>query len=144
MTQRKKTEHFKELCEKIGLAMMRGQKLHFALAYYYSVFHIVNSKWSKERAKQRIEYYLSSPMEVIVNSIEKDAPLDTELFQEIVRFKEKRNWLTDEFDEESTLPLIQGKGFELYIQIMEEIINNANSIMEKLNKVNENFRPLRR
>ena len=144
MTQRKKTEQVKELCEKIGLAIMIGQKFQFALAYYYSVFHIVNSKWSKEKAKKRIEYYLSSPMEVIVNSIEKDAPLDTKLFQEIVRFKEKRNWLTHEFDEESTLPLIQGKGFELYIKIMGEIINHANRIMEKLNEVDKKLKPLRR
>ena len=144
MTQRKKTKQFKELSEKIGLAILMGQKLQFALAYYYAVFHIINSKWSKEKAKKRIEYYLSSPMEVIVNSIEEDAPLDAELFQEIVRFKEKRNWLTQEFDEESTLSLIQGKGFEIYLPIMEEITNNAKSIMEKLNEVDEKLKPLRR
>ncbi len=121
---------------------MMGQKLQFSLAYYYSVFHIVNSKWSKEKAKRRIEYYLSCPMEVIVNSIELDAPLDAELFREIVRFKEKRKWLTHEFDEESTLSLIQSKGFEIYFQIMEEITNNAKSIMEKLNEVDKKLTPL--
>jgi hypothetical protein len=141
MTQRKNPEHSKELCEKIGLAMMEGQKLQFALAYYYVVFHIVNSKWGKEKAKKRIEYYLSSSMEIIVDSIEDDAPLDPELFQEIVRFKEKRNWLTHEFVDESTLPLIQGKGFELYVQLMEEIIKHANRIIEKLNKVHKTLKP---
>ena len=144
MTERKKTQHFKELCEKIGLAMMMGQKLQFALAYYYAVFHIVNSRWSKEKAKKRIEYYLSSPMDVIVNSIEKDAPLDNELFQEIVRFKEKMDWLTHEFNQESTLPLIQGKGFEIYIKIMEKIIKHATRIIEKLNEVDKKLKPLRR
>ena len=141
MTHRK-TVHYKELCEKIGLATMMGQKVQFSLAYYYSVFHIVHSKWSKEKAKKRIEYYLSSPMEVVIQSIENDAALDSEVFQEIVRFKEKRNWLTHEFTEESTLSLIQGKGFDMYIQIMEEIINHANRIMEKLNEIDRKLKPL--
>lgn len=122
---------------------MTGQKFHFELAYYYSVFHMINSQWSKEKAKRRIEYYLSCPMEVIIESIEKDAPLDAELFKEIVRFKEKRNWLVNEFNEESTLPLILGKRFELYIKIMDEIIHNANAIMKKLNEVDEKLKPQR-
>lgn len=105
---------------------------------------MVNSKWSKEKAKKRVEYYLSSSMEVIMNSIEKDAPLDSKLFEEIARFKEKRNWLTQEFDQESALSLIQGKGFELYSKILDEIINNAKSIIERINKVDERLiRPRR-
>lgn len=141
---RKNTEHFKELCEKIGLAIMMGQKVQFELAYYYSVFHMVNSEWSKEKARGRIEYYLSSSMDVIMNSIQEDAPLDEDLFREIARFKEKRKWLTQEFDEESTLPLIQGKGFKLYISLMEEIINHAKKIMEKLDEVEKKLKPPRK
>lgn len=143
MTQQKRTEQSKELCEKIGRAILMGQKVQFALAYYYVVFHIVNSQWSKDRAKKRIEYYLSSPMDVIMTSIEDDAPLEKELFQEIIRFKEKRNWLTHEFDEESTFSLIQGKGFELYLKIMDEIIGHANKIMKKLNEVEAKLKLLR-
>lgn len=123
---------------------MMGQQVQFELAYYYSVFHIVNSGWSKEKARGRIEYYLSSPMEVIIKSIEEDAPLDADLFQEIGRFKEKRKWLTQEFDEESTLSLIQGKGFKLYISLMEEIINHAKKIMEQLDEVEKKIKPRRK
>ena len=45
-------EKFKELCEKVGLALMLGQKVQFALAHYYSVFHMVNKRWDKEKAKK--------------------------------------------------------------------------------------------
>ncbi len=68
-------KHFKELCEKVGLALMMGQKVQFALAYYYSVYHIVNSGWNKEKAKDKIRYHLSKSMGIVVIAIENDAPL---------------------------------------------------------------------
>jgi hypothetical protein len=80
MISQKEPEKFKELCEKVGLALMMGQKLQFSLAYYYSVYHMVKKKWNHEKAKSKIEFHLSKPMGVVVNDIEKDAPLEPLLF----------------------------------------------------------------
>ena len=135
-------ERFKELCEKVGLALMMGQKLQFALAHYYSVYHIVNSRWDKEKAKKKIDFHLSKPMGIIVNSIEQDAPLKPNLFEEIIKFKELRNWLAHDFDEESTSFLSQGQNFEYYIEKMEKITIRASEIMLKLNEVGEALVPV--
>ncbi|MDA3916476.1 MAG: hypothetical protein PF690_05855 [Deltaproteobacteria bacterium] len=136
-------EKFKELCEKVGLALMMGQKLQFALAHYYSVFHMVHSKWSKEKAKEKISFHLSKPMGVIVSSIEKDSPSKPELFEEIIEFKKQRNWLAHDFDEESTPFLTQGERFDYYIQKMEKITIHANEIMLKLDQIGEALIPVR-
>jgi hypothetical protein len=135
-------ERFKELCEKVGLALMMGQKLQFALAHYYSVYHIVHSKWNKQTAKDKIAYHLSKAMGVVVVSIEKDAPLQPDLFEEIIEFKKQRNWLAHDFDEESTPFLTQGQKFEFYIEKMEAITIKANELMVKLDKVGETLIPV--
>ena len=130
-------KRFSELCEKVGLALMMGQKLQFALSHYYSVFHIVNSKWSEDKAKDKIQYHLSKPMGVVVNSIETDAPLDSIIFEEVKMFKEKRNWMAHDFDGESTPFLSQGKRFDHYIAEMENITIQAHNIMLKLDEIGE-------
>jgi hypothetical protein len=134
--------HFKELCEKVGLALMMGQKVQFALAYYYSVFHMVKSGWSKEKAKEKITFHLSKPMGVVVNSIEKDAPLDQGLFLRVKEFKTQRNWLAHDFDEESTPFLSQNQKFDFYIEKMEQIAIHAQNLMVDLNKIGEQLVPL--
>ena len=133
---------FKELCEKVGLALMMGQKVQFALAYYYSVFQMVKSGWSKEKAKEKIIFHLSKPMGVVVNSIEKDAPLDQGLFQRVIEFKTQRNWLAHDFDEESTPFLSQNQKFDFYIEKMEQIAIHAQNLMVDLNKIGEQLVPL--
>jgi len=133
---------FKELCEKVGLALMMGQKVQFALAYYYFVFHIVKSGWSKEKAKEKLEFHLSKPMGFVVNSIEKDAPLDNGLFQRVVEFKAQRNWLAHDFDQESTPFLSQNQKFDFYIVKMEQIANQATHLMIDLNELGEKLVPL--
>ncbi|MEI8602971.1 hypothetical protein P4S54_10500 [Shewanella sp. PP-He15 brown] len=135
-------EQFKELCEKVGLALMMGQKVQFSLAYYYSVYHIVNSGWSKEQAKDCVNKHLSKAMGFIVSSIEKDAALDEQLFNEIKMFKKDRNWLTHDFDEESTPYLYKNERFEHYIQEMDRIIECASKLMHNLNQVGEKLVPV--
>jgi hypothetical protein len=135
---------FKELCEKVGLALMMGQKLQFALAHYYSVFHMVHSKWNNEKAKEKISLHLSKPMGFIINSIKKDASLKPELFNQIIEFKKQRNWLAHDFDEESTPFLTQGKRFDYYIQKMGKITIHANEIMLKLDQVGEALIPVKK
>jgi len=132
---------FKELCEKVGLALMMGQKVQFALAHYYSVFHMVKSGWSKEKAKEKIILHLSKPMGVVVNSIEKDAPLDQGLFQRIIEFKTQRNWLAHDFDEESTPFLSQNQKFDFYIKKMEQIAIQASNLMVDLNEIGDQLVP---
>ena len=133
---------FKELCEKVGLAMMMGQKVQFALSHYYYVFHIVNSGWSKEKAKEKLEFHLSKPMGVVVNSIEKDAFLSKDLFQRVIEFKTQRNWLAHDFDQESTPFLSQNQQFDFYIGKMEQIANQAKNLMIDLNEIGEKLVPL--
>ena len=133
---------FKELCEKVGLALMMGQKVQLALAYYYSVFHMVNSEWSKEKAKEKIIFHLSKPMGVVVNSIEKDAPLDQGLFQRVIEFKAQRNWLAHDFDEESTPFLSRNQKFDFYIEKKEQIATQARNLMIDLNEIGEQLVPL--
>ena len=134
-------KEFKELCEKVGLALMMGQKVQFALAHYYSVYHIVNSGWSSEQANEKIEFHLSKAMGFVVSSIEKDAPLDDVLFDKVKSFKKSRNWLAHDFDEESTPYLGKGERFQHYLHKMEEIIQEANNLMINLHKVGERLVP---
>ena len=133
---------FKELCEKVGLALMMGQKVQFALAHYYSIFHMVKSGWSKEKAKEKAILHLSKPMGVIVNSIEKDAPLDQGLFQRVIEFKTQRNWLAHDFDEESTYFLSQNQKYDFYIGKMEQIAIHAQKLIVDLNEIGEQLAPL--
>jgi hypothetical protein len=133
---------FKELCEKVGLALMMGQKVQFALAHYYSVFHIVNSGWSKEKAQERLTFHLSKPMGVVVNSIEKDAPLGNDLFQRVIEFKTQRNWLAHDFDQESTPFLSQNQKIDFYIEKMEQISNQATNLMINLNEIGGKLVPV--
>ena len=135
-------KRFKELCEEVGLALMMGQKVQFALAHYYSVYHIVNNGWNKEKAKDKIRFHLSKPMGVIVNSIEKDAPLSDELRKIIIEFKDQRNWLAHDFDEESTPFLSQDQKFGYYIEKMENIVRHANRVMIELNEIGEKLKPV--
>jgi hypothetical protein len=138
----KEPKRFKELCEKVGLALMMGQKLQFALAHYYSVYHAVNSRWDKEKCKMKIDFHLSKPMGVVVNSIKQDAPLKQNLFEEILKFKKLRNWIAHDFDEESTPFLSHGQNFEYYIEKMEKITIHASEIMLNLDEVGEALIPV--
>jgi len=135
-------KQFKELCEKVGLALMMGQKVQFALAHYYSVYHIVNSGWNKEKAKEKIRFHLSKPMGVIVNLIERDASLNYELFKDVIDFKNQRNWLAHDFDEESTPFLSQNQRFDYYIEKMDNIVRQANRVMIELHAVGERLVPV--
>jgi hypothetical protein len=118
--------------------------VQFALSHYYSVYQIVNSKWSKEKAKDKIQFHLSKSMGVVVTSIERDAPLDPTIFDEIKKFKERRNWLAHDFDEDSTPFLSQGERFDHYIDVMEYITIQAHNIMQKLNEIGENLIPVQK
>ncbi len=134
-------EKFRELCERVGLALMMGQKVQYALAYYFSVYHMVNSGWSKEEAMRKVDFHLSKPMGVIVNSIEKSAPLDGALFKKVLRFKERRNWVAHDFDDESTQYIAKGERIDHYISEMSGIVSLALELVKALNNVGEELVP---
>lgn len=135
-------KEFRELCEKVGLALIMGQKVQFALAYYYSVYHLVNSGWNSEQVKAKVDFHLSRPMGVVVSAIEKDAPLEASLYDELVQFKAKRNWLVHDFDEESTQYLTQGDKYQHYLKIMDDFINDAETLMVRLHVVGQSLVPV--
>ncbi len=133
---------FRELCEKVGLALMLGQKVHFALSYYHSVFGVTHGTLSKERAKQKLEQHLSTPMGNVINSINREAPLCPGITERISEFKESRNWLAHDFDQEATPFLARGKRYDHYICKMEEIATQAYEIMQELHLIGEQLVPV--
>lgn len=133
---------FSELCEKIGLALLMGQKVQFSLAHFYATYQLVNSSWTEDRAKQKIQYHLSKPMGVVVADIEKDINLKPEFFDQIVKFKKERNWLAHDFDEESTPYISEGKRIDHYTNKMDEIVKHAMNVMLLLHVIGEDLIPV--
>ena len=130
-------EHFRELCEKVGLALMLGQKVHFALSHYYSVFHVAHGTLSKEQAKQKFDKHLSTPMGNVINSINREAPLCPGTSERISKFRNSRNWLAHDFDQEATPSLARGERYDQYICKMEGIATQAYKIMQDLDLIGE-------
>lgn len=135
MSTPQEPDRFRELCEKIGLALLMGQKVQFALAHYYATYQIVKNGMSKEDARKSIETHLSKAMGNVVGSIEKDAPLEHDIFEKVKEFKRRRNWLAHDFDEEATPFLVQGERIPDYIATMEGICNEAYELMQQLDAV---------
>lgn len=136
------SEHFEELCEKIGLALMLSQKVQFSLAYYYAVYHITKYNWSKVQAKESIKYHLSKPMGTVVRDTEKAAPFENTIAEKVRNFKSLRNWLAHDFDEEATPYLSQDQRFPEYIAKMDEIARKAYELMLDLQTVGEKMVPV--
>ena len=143
-------ERFKELCEKTGLVLMLGQKVQFALSCYYSVFHRIHGNLTDDKAREKLKFHLSKPLGVVINSIKQDAPLGDELFNKVWSFKEERNWLAHDFDQEmNMLRLVNEAGDEggtpdlsPWINRIEKIAEQAWEIMVELHHVGEKLAPL--
>ncbi|MBH0058751.1 hypothetical protein I6F65_17550 [Pseudoalteromonas sp. SWXJZ94C] len=132
---------FRELCEKVGLALIMGQKVQYSLVYFYSVYHQVNSGWSKDKSKEKANFYLSKAMGNIVNAIKKDDCLDQKLFEQVIQFKKDRNWLAHDFDEESTRFLAVNERFQHYIDVMDNITQQALLLIKNLDQVGKAMVP---
>ena len=141
MSTPREPDRFRELCEKIGLALLMGQKVQFALAHYYATYQIVKNGMSKEDARKSIETHLSKPMGNVVGSIEKDAPLEHDIFEKVKAFKCRRNWLAHDFDEEATPFLAQGERIPDYIATMEGICSEAYELMQQLDALGNSLVP---
>ena len=70
-----KPDRWEELCHDIGLALLLGQKVQFALAHYFGVHQGVRAGWNKSQIEEEIRFFLSKPMGVVVAEIKKSAPL---------------------------------------------------------------------
>jgi len=132
-----KPERFEILCHDVGLALLLGQKVQFALTYYFGVHQAVRVGWGKSQVDEKIKRFLSKPMGVIISEIKKQAPLPEELSNKVDKFKEDRNWLVHDFDEESTPYISRGEKIDDYISRMEQIVQDAQEIMFELDKVGD-------
>ena len=133
---------FKKLCELIGMAVMFGQKVQFALAYHYATYHAVNSGWDKSKVNSEIKKYLSKPLGSVISAIEKDGALEQDLFEDVDSFRISRNWLAHDFDEEARVYLVNGEKFEHYIEKVNAIAWHGHDLMQKLHRVGEEMCPV--
>jgi hypothetical protein len=124
-----KSARWKELCHDIGLAVLLAQKVQFALAHYFGVHQAVRAGWDKKKAEDKIRFFLSKPMGVVVAEVKKHTPLPDALSSQVDNFKTDRDWLVHGFDEESTPYISRGKRIDHYISRMEQISAQAQEIM---------------
>lgn len=134
-----KPERFAILCHGIGLALLLGQKVQFALAYYFGVNHAVRAGWNRNQLDEKVRYFLSNPMGVVVSEIKQKAPLPAELSIKVDEFKASRNWLVHDFDEEATPHIWRGQKIHEYIERMERIAGSAIEIMTELDKIGDDL-----
>ncbi|MFC1824882.1 hypothetical protein ACFL9T_19410 [Thermodesulfobacteriota bacterium] len=132
-----KPERWEILCHNIGLALLLGQKLQFALAYYLGVHQAVRGGLNENQLDAKVSYFLSKPMGVVVSEIKQKAPLPDFLSKNVDEFKTARNWLVHNFDEEATPHISRGQKIDEYITRMEQITQEAISIMNELDKIGD-------
>jgi hypothetical protein len=123
---------FEALCERVGLAMMLGQKVQYALAGYFATYSRVKHGVDIEAAKARMEKHLSKPMGGVVADIEAGAPLPVATWKKVKDFQGERNWLVHDFDEEATPFLSKGERIAEYSARMEAIAHAALELMTAL------------
>jgi len=136
-----KPDGFDELCYKIGLAILLGQKVQFALAHYFAVYQIKHGGWTKEQGKKSVEGHLSKPMGVVVKSILERTITDDSVILRIKEFKGLRNWLAHDFDQESAIHIWKGEKIPEYISRLDLVIHEAQGVMIDLDFIGEKLCP---
>ena len=81
-----KPEKFEILCHDVGLALLLGQKVQFALTYYFGVHQAVRFGWKKSQMDEKVRLFLSKPMGVVISEIKKQAPLPDDLSKKVDKF----------------------------------------------------------
>ena len=133
---------FDELCFKIGLAVIQGQKVQYALAHYFGLFQIVRNKWTKSKAEESITKHLSKPMGVVIDALENESILGSPILQRVKLFKKERNWLAHDFDQESTPYIRNGQRIPEYISRMDSLIGESVGIINELSQLGEVLCPV--
>ena len=134
-----KPVRWEELCYDIGLAVLLAQKVQFALAHYFACHQAVRAGWNRNRIEEKVRFFLSKPMGVVVGEIKKHTPLPDALSSQVDQFKADRDWLVHSFDEESTLHISRGERFDHYISRMEAISAQAQTIMLALDPIGDDL-----
>jgi hypothetical protein len=134
---------FDELCFKIGLAVIQGQKVQFSLAYYFGVYQFKNANWTKEEAKASIDFHLSKPMGVVLDEIKKKTTIDPLILKRAESFRNERNWLAHDFDQESSSSIRVGQRIPEYIDRMDFIIEESIAVMQSFDQLGEQLCPLK-
>lgn len=133
-------ERFKEICWKVGIALLMTQQAHVALCLYDVSYRVHNGKLKKEQAGEKLYSKLNNKnltMGVIKNNIKKDAPLSDELSERVDLLVDARNWLAHRFEQElSPLfhPPLEGKEFDVSTLIckLENIAQQASEVVSEL------------
>ena len=76
-------------------------------------------------------------MGVVINDIQKKAPLDEELMAKIDSFRNERNWLVHDFDAESTPYIHEKEKVEAFGERIFEIMSQSNEINWDLDRVGQ-------
>jgi len=126
---------FLNMCQQLGLAILLGQKTQFALAHYFAYFGIVNWGWGKSTVDKSIQKHLSRPMGAVIKDIEKRANLPEDLMVKIKTFRDERNWLVHDFDEESTPFIRESEKVEEFGQRIFEIMGHSIEIDIELGQI---------
>ncbi|NYZ63434.1 hypothetical protein [Luteimonas deserti] len=130
-------KEFQTLCGRIGLAVMFGQKVQYALAGYFALHMRLHGGASVEDAKAQFGRHLQVAMGNVIGDIERRAPLPDDLWQKVKAFQAERNWLIHDFDQEATPALMRGEQFTRYIERMQSIATLGHEIMQALNDEGE-------
>ncbi|HBA67345.1 MAG TPA: hypothetical protein DCZ48_14430 [Methylococcaceae bacterium] len=130
-------KEFQKLCGRIGLAIMLGQKVQYALAGYLATYSRVHAGDSVEAANAQLNLHISKPMGVVISAIERTAPLPKDLWEKVKFFQAERNWLVHDFDQEATPHLVRNEQIPEYIARMESIAGLASYLMQALNDLGE-------
>ena len=126
---------FDELCRLIGLAVLMGQKVQFALAHYHAYHKMVHSGLPKAEAKAAIVKSLSKTLGGVVTQIKSETPLPPEVGDQLDAFLKERNWLAHDFDNEATPVIAAGKDFTHFLEKMVKITQSAESLMVQLDQI---------
>lgn len=132
-------EGFSSLCEMTGLAMMLGQKVQYALAGYFAIYSGAKLGATADAVKAQMTSHLSKPMGAVIGDIEKRAPLPSEIWKKVQSFRDERNWLVHDFDEEATPHLAAGEKIPDYTARMESIAQAALELMQLLDGVGKDL-----
>jgi hypothetical protein len=133
---------FTELCQDLGLAILLGQKVQFALAHYYAISKGNLANWSLNQRRESVSHHLGKPLGHVIAAVKKDVPLEADLTNLTETFLKKRNWLVHSFDEEATEFLVKGEKFPEYTAEMRAISDLALMVMQHLDEVRKKLIPI--
>lgn len=133
-------EGFDDLCCNIGLAILIAQKVQLALAKYYAAFMATRHGWNNEQRNDSLSCHLKSTLGAVVKDISRKAHMRDllgELWWDVLTFKDDRNWIAHNFDEEATPFLAKGRRIPEYAERMHQIAESGHAIMRAMESIGD-------